>query len=99
LGRRIDRQDFPRGERIGVALRIGENDELAWRELATMIKANRTGNEQRLTDRDGAVEERLAGPRTLEDAAVVAQDGMKDPQAPACRNDSLRHHLPHARDL
>ena len=83
---------LPAGERIGVAVGVGQDDELARRHLPAVIEAHRAGDEQRLPDRDGAVEERLPRPDALEHAAVVPQHRVEDPEPAPGRQHALGHH-------
>src|SRR5260370_26336678 len=78
LGRGIDRQDQPvLGTRFAV---VGEDHELARHELAAVIVAHRTGDEQQLALADLALEEWLAGPGALERPALVAEHRAEHPQ-------------------
>src|SRR5260370_7863636 len=85
LGRGIDRQDQPvLGTRFAV---VGEDHKLARHELAAVIVAHRTGDEQQLALADLALEEWLAGPGALERAALVAEHRAEHPQPFAGRHD------------
>ncbi len=99
FGSRIHRKHFPGGERFRIGLRVGQDHELARRHLPAMVKSDRTRHQERLPDRDGPVEERLARPDALEHAALVAQHGMKDPKPPARGQHAFGHHPPDACDL
>src|SRR5258708_37138595 len=100
LGRGIDRQDKPvLGTRFAV---VGEDQELARHELAVVIVAHGTGDEQQLALADLALEEWLAGPGALKRAALVAERRAEHPQPFAGRHDPrardaayVRHFLPH----
>ena len=56
----------------GLAVGLGQDDVLPRCELAAVIEPHRAGDQERLTDGDGAVEKCLAGPDALEHAAVIA---------------------------
>ena len=98
LGRGIDRQDAAvfRRERLVV---VGEDQELARRQLPAVIEAHGAGHQQRLPDLDGPVEKRLARPGAFDDTGGVAQHGAEDPQPLACRHHALVHDPPDAGDL
>ncbi len=99
LGGRVDRQHLAPGQRLRLAIGIGQHHEFAGRHLAPMVEADRPRDEQRLAHRDGPIKERLARPNALEHAAVVPQHGVEDAEPAPCRQHSLGHHPPDARDL
>ena len=99
FGGGIDRQHLARGQRIGLAVGIGQDHELARRHLPAVIEPDRPRDQQRLPDGDGAVEKRLARPDALEHAAVVPQHRVEDPEPAPGRQHALGHHPPDAGDL
>ena len=99
LGGGIDRQHLAGGERIGLALRVRQDDVFARRQLPAVVEPDRPGDQQRLPHGDGPVEERLARPDALEHAAVVAQHGVEDPEPAPGGQHALGDHPPDARDL
>ena len=98
FGGGIHRQDPSGRERIA-RLAVGEHDVLARRELAAVVEAHRAAHQEGLADRDAAVEEGLPRPDAFQDAAVVAQHRVEDPEPAPGRHDALRHHPADAGDL
>ena len=92
FGRGIHRQHLAGGQRLGLAVRVGQDHELARRHLPAVVEPDRPRDQQRLAHGDGAVEKGLPRPHAFEHAAVVPQDGMEDPEAAAGRQHALGHH-------
>ena len=90
---------MPEASGSAVALRLGQHHVFPGRELAPVVEPHRAGDQQRLSHRDGAVEEGLAGPHALEHPAVVAEHGVEDPEPAPGRQHALGHHAPDARHL
>src|SRR5439155_1020260 len=78
---------------------VREDHELPRHELAAVVIAHRPGGEQQLSLLDLALEERLAGPGTLEQAARIPQHRAEHPQALARRQHARAHDAAHARHL
>jgi hypothetical protein len=77
FGGGIDRK-HPAAERfIAVRVLIGQDDELSRGELASVIEADRAGDQKGLSDFDGAIEKGLTGPGTLEQTALVFEDRVE----------------------
>src|SRR5438105_3429442 len=95
--RRIDREPEP-ALRPRVAL-VREHHELPGDELAPVVVAHRTGHQQHLPLLDLTLQKRLARPRALEQAALVAQDGPEDAQPAPRRQHAGGDHLPDAAHL
>jgi len=92
LGGGIDWKNLAQLQRIGVALGVGQDDELAGRHLPAVIEANRAGDQQGLPHFNRSIEEGLSGPDAFQQAAVVTQDGVKDPEATSRWQHALGHH-------
>src|SRR5256885_2273782 len=95
--RRIDREHEP-ALRPRFAL-VREHHELPGDELAPVVVAHRTGHQQHLPLLDLTLQKRLARPRALEQAALVAQDGPEDAQPAPRRQHAGGDHLPDAAHL
>src|SRR5437879_5323517 len=73
---------------------VRQYHEPARHELAPVVVAHGTRNEQQLARLDLALEERLARPRALEQAAVVFEHGPEHPQAAARRQQPRGNDVP-----
>ncbi len=93
----IDWQHLSGRERIGLPVGLRQHDVLPRHQLAAMVEADRPRDQQRLAHRDGAVEKGLTRPHALDDPAVVAEHGVKDPEAAAGGQHALRDHPSDAR--
>src|SRR5437764_2978938 len=85
LGRRIDRQDK---SRIRSFFIFRQDDEFVRHDLLAVVVPHGAGHEQQLALLDLALEKRTAGPRTLQQTALVLQDGTKYAQPAPSRKDA-----------
>ncbi len=99
FGRGIDRQHLAGGQRIGLALRLGEHDVFPRGELPPVVESDGTRHQEGLAHLDGPIEECLSGPDALQHAAVVAQHRVEDPQPAPGGDDAFRDDPPDAGHL
>jgi hypothetical protein len=95
----INRKHLAAYERIGVTVRVRQNDVFPRRQLAPMIEAHRPRDEQRLAYCYAAVKERLPGPNTFQQSAIVPQHRMENPQTAPSRKHAFGHHSPDTGDF
>src|SRR5690348_14726000 len=90
FGGRIHCENLPSFDIVFIATQL---DEFAGLELATMEKADRSGEKHDVALLDAAIEERLAWPRRLDHPAVVLEHRLKNPQTLARRDDTFGDHF------
>ncbi len=97
FGRRVDGKDEATlGPRLVL---VREDNELPRYELAAMIIAHRTGDEQQLAYLDRSLEKRLTRPAAFQQPALVLQHRAEHPQPSPRREDPRAHDTPHAAHL